>query len=183
MDRDGTLIAEANFLCSPEEVQLLSGAAAAVTRLCNAGYAVVVVTNQSGVARGYVTESGLDDIHRELGRQLALEGAAIDGIYACPHHPRHGKPPYLKVCDCRKPQPGLLFLASSGLGLALEQSTIIGDSLRDVQAGWNGGCSHTILVLTGKGAQTRAETDPRVLSRIDHIADSLADAVEWILTK
>ena len=116
LDRDGTINVEVNYLSRPEDVQLLPGVGQAMARLRAAGYQLVVITNQSAVARGMITEADLADIHRELQRQLGDAGAEVDGIYYCPHHPEHGNPPYRRDCTCRKPAPGLLQQAAHVAG-------------------------------------------------------------------
>ena len=182
LDRDGTLNREVDYLCRPEDLQLLPGAAEAVVRLREAGFAVVVVTNQSAVARGFITEADLEEIHGEMRRQLNRAGAEVDGIYYCPHHPDQGNAPYRTVCDCRKPKPGLLLRAASELDLDLGRSTMVGDKIADLQAGWNAGC-RAVLVLTGYGEKMRAQADPKTLSRIDYVAKALPDATDWILRR
>lgn len=150
LDRDGTLIEERDYLARVEQLALVPGAAAALRALHAAGFALVVVTNQSGIARGLFDEETLAAIHAELARQLAVEGVALDGIYVCPHHPNVGLPPYRSSCDCRKPRPGLIRRAIDELGLALEGSFVVGDSARDLEAGAALGIPG-VLVRTGKG--------------------------------
>ena len=182
LDRDGTLNREVDYLSRPEDLQLLPGAAEAVVHLREAGFAVVVVTNQSAVARGFITEADLEEIHGEMRQQLSRAGAEVDGIYCCPHHPDQGVAPYRTACDCRKPKPGLLLRAASELDLDLGRSTMVGDNLTDLQAGWNAGC-RAVLVLTGYGEKMRAQADPKTLSRIDYVAEALPDAADWILRR
>jgi D,D-heptose 1,7-bisphosphate phosphatase len=146
-----------------------------MARLRDGGYSLVVVTNQSAVARGLITEADLGEIHRELQRQLRDAGAEVDGVYYCPHHPEYGSPPYRQVCVCRKPNPGLLERAALELGLDLEGSYMVGDSLTDLQAGWNAGCG-VVLVLTGCGTEAHREADAETLDRIDYIAGDLSEA-------
>ena len=180
LDRDGTLNREVSYLTRPDELELLPGAGQAVARLREAGYAVVVVTNQSAVARGFMTEADLGIVHREFQNMLARCGAELDGIYYCPHHPECGNPPYRQDCTCRKPGPGLLLRAAAELGLDLARSVMVGDKLSDLQAGWNAGC-RTVLVLTSYGEAHRATADAKTLARIDHIAPTLSDAADWML--
>lgn len=134
LDRDGTLVRDPGFLRTPDQVELLPGAAGALHRLGEAGFALVVVTNQSGVARGFLDEPALERIHERLRTLLAAEGARVDGVFYCPHHPTEGKPPYRTACECRKPAPGLLLRAAKDLGLDLERSYGMGDRDRDVEA-------------------------------------------------
>ncbi|MDP6538875.1 MAG: HAD-IIIA family hydrolase [Planctomycetota bacterium] len=151
LDRDGTLIVERDFLTDPEGLCLLPGAGEAVARLNAAGWAVVVVTNQSGIARGLLDERTLSEIHERLHADLAAHEARLDGVYHCPHHPEHGLPPLRADCSCRKPLPGLLELAARELGLDCERSWCVGDAERDLLAGEALG-ARSILVATGKGA-------------------------------
>lgn len=149
LDRDGTINEEVDYLSDPADLVLLPGAAAAIRRWNGAGYLVVVVTNQSGIARGLLDEERLREIHDRLQRMLAREGAAIDAFYHCPHHPDFGEPPLRERCGCRKPAPGMLLRAAEELHLDLERSWIVGDSLRDLEAGAAVGV-RGILVETGK---------------------------------
>jgi D-glycero-D-manno-heptose 1,7-bisphosphate phosphatase len=176
LDRDGTLNREVDYLSHPSELELLPGAAEAVAKLNRAGWAVIVVTNQSGIARGKLDEPMLSRIHAQLDTLLAEHGAHIDAYYACPHHPDHGEPPYRATCACRKPLPGMLLSAAEEHQLDLKASWMVGDSLRDVQAG-EAAETRSILVATGKPDRLTEES-PRVSS-----ADDLAQAVERILAE
>ena len=182
LDRDGTINVEVDHLSRPEELRLLPDAARAIARLRSAGCPVVVVTNQSAVARGLLTEAELSGIHREFERLLREQGTGVDAIYYCPHHPEFGSPAYRRACACRKPGPGLLRRAALEHGLDLERSFMVGDRLSDLQAGWNAGC-RVVLVLTGYGEETRREVDPGLLRRVDFIAGDLGRAAEWILRR
>ncbi len=179
LDRDGTINREVERLCRLADLQLLPGAVEGLRLLRRSGYLLVVVTNQSAVARGLLSEAELATIHSELQRQLAADSAAVDRIYYCPHHPDEGVPPYRRECSCRKPAPGMLHRAASELGIDLARSYMVGDSLPDMMAGWAAGCA-TVLVLTGYGLQIQEEADPDVLRRIDHVAVDLAAAAAWI---
>lgn len=178
LDRDGTLHPDVDFLREPAQLQLYPGAAAAVARLNAAGRPVIVVTNQSGIARGMLTVDRLEEIHAELLRQLEAEGARIDGLYFCPHHPTEGSPPYRTACSCRKPNPGMLIQASQEHRLDLGASWIVGDSARDLHAGDAVG-TRGILVATGKGSSTAAAWRER--NREFEYAADLARAVDRIL--
>jgi len=151
LDRDGTLIREIDYLSDPRGVELLDGAAAAICELNTAGLPVVLITNQSGVARGLLDEPTLDRIHARVRELLAEGGAHLDLILHCPHHPEHGLPPLRCDCECRKPRPGLLHTAAARLGLNLQSSWMIGDACRDLEAGWRVG-ARGLLVSTGKGS-------------------------------
>ena len=165
LDRDGTLLDELGYLGDPDELLLLPGAADGVRALADAGWAVVVLTNQSGIARGLFTESDLAAVHARLERELARAGARLDGILHCPHHPEHGPPELQRVCACRKPAPGLFTEAALRWSLDLEQSWSVGDSARDLEAGDRAGVAGGILVLTGKGRATLAELGPEERAR------------------
>ena len=180
LDRDGTLNKEVHYLSRPEDLELLPGAGPAVARLRDRGYAVVVITNQSAIARGLLTEVGLSEIHRELRRQLAVFGAALDGIYYCPHHPAFGDPPYRADCECRKPRPGMVFRAAVELNIDLKRSLAVGDKLSDLHAGWNAGCM-AALVLTGHGEEHRRMATPEEQSRIACVGRDLGEVADWIL--
>lgn len=150
LDRDGTLTVEAEWVTKSAELRLFPTAAEAIALLSRAGFAVVVATNQSAVARGLVTEAELAEIHAHLERELARGGARLDGVYTCPHHPSEGSAPFRRECECRKPKPGMLLAAARDLGLDLERSYVVGDAERDLAAGAAVG-ARGILVATGKG--------------------------------
>ena len=144
LDRDGTINRYVGFLRSKEDMELLPGAADLIRRINASGYLAIVVTNQPVIARGEVTVEQLDEIHNKLETLLGEEGAYLDAIYYCPHHPDKGFPgeiPELKiVCDCRKPKPGLLMQAAKDYNIDLRQSWMIGDDERDIKAGKRAGC-------------------------------------------
>ena len=179
LDRDGTIIKEAVHLSRPSQVELLPGAPRALRRLSEVGYLAVVVTNQSVIARGLVTETGLREIHKRMDSLLLADGAKVDAVYYCPHHPEVGDPPYRSTCGCRKPRPGLLQQAAADLGIDLAGSYMVGDKLSDLEAGWNAGC-RAILVLTGYGREVSLNLDPSLRNRIDHVEEDLIDAAKWI---
>jgi len=178
LDRDGTIVREVEYLRSPQELRLLPRAGEAIRRLNEAGFAVIVVTNQSGIARGLLTEDDLEEIHTVLRRRLARRGARLEAIYWCPHHPEAPLLEYRRRCRCRKPSPGMLLRAGRELDLDLAQCYAIGDGERDVEAGQRAGC-RTVLVRTGYGAETEARLGAGLPA--DHVADDLSGAVEWIL--
>lgn len=179
LDRDGTLVEDVDFLTEPDQLVLLPGAAAAVRALNEAGVAVALVTNQSGVARGLLDEERLRHVHERLAEMLAEGGARLDGIWYCPHHPDEGEPPYRAACECRKPAPGLLRAAADALDLDLARSFVVGDSVRDVEAGAALGVPG-ILVATGNGARQRASLG-RVTGPAPRFAPDLAAAVRMVL--
>jgi len=178
LDRDGTLNEEVDFLRTPDELKLIPGAAAAVRTLNTLGIITCVISNQSGVARGFLTEDDLVPIHARLEDELRAGGARVDRIYYCPHHPTEGNPPYRKTCDCRKPKSGMLHKGEQEWGLDLHRSFVIGDRIADVQAGKNVGAT-TVLVLTGYG-KTSEEECRRENVLPDFIAPSIVEAVEFI---
>ena len=152
LDRDGTIIKEKDHLCYIREIDLLPDAAWAIRLLRKAGFFLVVVTNQAAVAKGLLTEEQLAIIHARLQQLLRREGAWLDALYYCPHHPENGYFPYQKTCACRKPEPAMLLQAAREHNLCLESSFLIGDTLTDMEAGRRAGC-RTILVRTGYGEQ------------------------------
>ena len=169
LDRDGTLNENLVYLTSPAEMRLLPGVGEALQLLRSAGFACVVVTNQSAVGRGMISAGDLERIHDEMIRQLAMAGAALDGIYACTEVLDHSD---------RKPAPGMLLRAAAELRLDLPNSWMIGDSLRDVQAGQNAGCKGCILVRTGHPIDDVLPVNsPQV-----HVADDLLSAARFILS-
>jgi len=180
LDRDGTLTEEVGYVNHPKRLRLQPRSAEAVRRLNNAGIAVVVVTNQAGIARGYFSEDVLAAVHAALVSQLKDEGAYLDGIYACTHHPTAGEPPYRTVCNCRKPRPGLLLRAAVELGLDLSRSTLVGDRASDVVAGRAAG-TRSVLVLTGYGLGEWEYQRDSFPVKPDHVAEDLLDAVDWVL--
>jgi len=147
LDRDDTLIEDPGYINNPKQVKLLDGVPEALIKLKTMGYKLIVVSNQSAVARGIVTEKVLDQIHDRLKHLLAEKGAHLDGIYYCPYHPDGVVAKYRKESDCRKPKPGMLLAAADEMDIDLSQSWAIGNSARDVEAGLQAGCK-TILIDT-----------------------------------
>lgn len=152
LDRDGTINKYKGFLTDIDEFELIDGAAEAIKQINNSGYLCIVVTNQPVIARGELTIEELDQIHNKMETLLGYEGAYIDGLYYCPHHPHKGyigEIPELKIdCQCRKPKPGMLLKAAEDYNIDLSCSYMIGDSENDIKAGINAGC-HTILISSG----------------------------------
>jgi D-glycero-D-manno-heptose 1,7-bisphosphate phosphatase len=172
LDRDGTIIHDADFLRDPAGVRLLPGAARAIRLLNAAGVLAIVVTNQSGVARGHVTEETLEAIHLRLRETLAGEGARLDDILYCPHLPEGTVERYARVCACRKPEPAMILEAARRHGIDLARSVAIGNADRDVEAGRRAGCRTVLL----RSADTSGPAAPA-----DHVADGLLAAVRWFL--
>jgi D,D-heptose 1,7-bisphosphate phosphatase len=175
LDRDGTLIEHVPYLSDPELVRLLPGAAEALKRLRRAGFARVLVTNQSAIGRGMLTEDRLAQIHIELYRQLAAAGATLDGTYYCPNAPA-GDDRTVVECQDRKPGPGMLRRAAADLNLELSRSWMVGDLISDVLAGLNAGC-RSILVQSGQSSPADADA----LAGRSLIARDLAAAADLII--
>jgi histidinol-phosphate phosphatase family protein len=179
LDRDGTINREVTHLKSPDQLELLPGASAAIRRLNRSGTLAVVITNQPVVARGDVSFEQLNLIHARLESQLGAGGAFLDGIYFCPHHPDKGflgEVPELKgPCTCRKPEPGLIDQACRDLGIGRQDSWMVGDTTSDIEAGRRAGL-RTVLLRSG-----HAGADAKHVIRPDYTAPDLADAVDWIL--
>jgi len=153
LDRDGTINVERDYLYRPEEFTFISGAPEAIRALKVAGFLVVVVTNQSGVARGYFGPAEVEQLHAHIQSELATFDTAIDAFYYCPHHPQAGHGSYRVDCDCRKGRPGMLLQAAHDYDIDLTRSYMVGDKDADIEAGRSAGCT-SVLVLTGYGAET-----------------------------
>jgi D-glycero-D-manno-heptose 1,7-bisphosphate phosphatase len=175
LDRDGTINQDTNYLHRPDELSLIPGSAQAIARLNRAGLAVVVVTNQSGLARGYYSHEDLQAVHDELDRLLGAHGASIDAYYHCPHHPEGVVEHLAMECDCRKPGPGMVLRAARELNLRLEGSFMVGDRPGDVGCALAAGL-FAVRVLTGPDLSK--EEQPA-----HHRAPDLAGAVDWILAR
>ena len=177
LDRDGTINKYVGFLRKPEEFELIDGVAEAVKKINQSGYLAIVVTNQPVIARGEVTFEGLETIHNKMETLLGKEGAYLDGIYFCPHHPHkgyEGEVKELKIeCDCRKPKPGMLLKAAEDFNIDLSESYMVGDGENDIRAGKSSGCK-TVLVI-GEGTDYKEES----LNQ-DITCDSLFEFVENI---
>lgn len=179
LDRDGTVIAEKHFLSRPDEVELLPTAAETIARLNRLGIAVVIVTNQAGIARGYFTESCIPEIHARLDELLAGFGAKVQRYEYCPHHPTEGLGDYKIDCECRKPRPGMLLRAAKALGIDTARSLMVGDRLGDLEAGANAGCQ-SALVRTGYGQSVALDFDSAALRFLGAYA-CLGEAVDaWL---
>jgi len=180
LDRDGTINKEVGYLDDPERFELLPGVGKAIARLNRAGLPVVVVSNQSGVARGYFSIDILTAMDWKMADLLAREGAFLEGVYYCPHHPEAELVEYRRECKCRKPKPGLIQMASDDLDLSPADSFVIGDRLADVQAGQALG-ARSILVLSGYGRAELRKLEASGETRPGHVARDLAAAVDWVL--
>lgn len=177
LDRDGTINDDPGYLTDPSEVRLLPGVGEALRLLQEQGFILVVVSNQSGVARGFLTEAELEQIQMKLEALLSAEGVTLIGTYYCPHHP-DGAPPYRQTCDCRKPKGGLVERATREHGIDLARSYVVGDKQVDVELARRMGMP-AILVLTGQGPLSlmSGKIQP------DYIAADLPAAARWILQR
>lgn len=177
MDRDGTICKEVGYLKDRKNVKLIPGAAKAIRKINEAGWRTVVISNQSGVARGYMDENDVASVNQELMDKLAEENAFLDGIYFCPHHSQ-GHPPYKKDCECRKPLPGMIYKAEADLNLDIGKSLVIGDKYTDVQTAQNLNIPG-VLLLTGFGKEEYKKYAQGWQIPPTYIAKNLLEAVEW----
>lgn len=168
IDRDGTITKDKGYITDVSSLELIPGAARALNGFHSLGFLVILVTNQSAVGRGYITDDELAKIHERLKQLLSREGSHLDAIYVCPHHPDDG-------CDCRKPKPGLIRRACGDFDIDTTRSYIIGDQKADVELGRREAIT-TILVLTGHGKKTAEETSP------DYVVNDILEA-EMLIEK
>jgi D-glycero-D-manno-heptose 1,7-bisphosphate phosphatase len=180
LDRDGTLIEDVGYLHRLDQMTVFPWTVDVIRALNRAGLAVVVVTNQSGIARGFFTEAFVDETHRLLSARLAAGGARIDAYYYCPHHPDGVVEAYRQRCDCRKPASGLLDRAVRDLDLDPARSFVVGDKWLDIGLARAAG-ARGLLVRTGTGAAEEARPQPGI--NADAIMDNLAAAASWILER
>ena len=181
LDRDGTIIEEVNYLSRLQDVALLPQAAEAIARLNRQQIPVILISNQSGVARGKFSESFVEETHHYLQKILSRKGAHLDDFFFCPHHPESGSAPYKKACNCRKPAPGLLYKAATRHLLDLSKSYVIGDKLIDVELALRVG-GKGILVETGYGKSEKEKIDQlRTIPNL--ICADLNSAASWILAE
>lgn len=167
LDRDGTIARDVNYCSRVEDFELLPTVPQAIRLLNEKGFKVVMITNQSGIARGYFTEDMLAQIHQKMRRELAKHGAEVDSIYYCPHHPD-------EKCGCRKPQTALFQQAARDLGIDLACSYVVGDTEMDIKAGKAIGAT-TVLVTTGPNGGKDVNSHP------DFIAPTLLETANWII--
>lgn len=181
LDRDGTINEYVGFLRKEEDFRLIPGVSEAIKKINNSGYLAIVVTNQPVIARGEVTEEELEEIHKKMETLLGLDGAYIDDIYYCPHHPDkgfEGEIPELKIeCDCRKPKTGMLEKATREHNIDLSSSIMIGDSTLDIKMAENAGMQSILLKTGQKGEDGKYEVSPTL------IAEDLNDAINKIICK
>ncbi len=175
LDRDDTLIEDPGYISDPDQVKLLDGIGKSLSKLRQMGYKLIVVSNQSAVARGIVSEKALGEIHERLEELLAHDGVKIDKIYYCPFHPDGSIPKYRKESDWRKPKPGMLLAAAEELDIDLSDSWVVGNSQRDIHAGLTAGCK-TILIDDAKHS---IKTEPRQIEP-DYKAVNMKEVVNII---
>jgi D-glycero-D-manno-heptose 1,7-bisphosphate phosphatase len=180
LDRDGTIIEDRGYLNHPDLLKLIPNAAEAIASLNRAGLKTIVVSNQSGVARGFFPESLLAILHEKMLALLSEKDARIDAVYYCPHHPHVGEPPYRTRCDCRKPKTGMLKRAANEFSLDVARSYLIGDKISDMQTAANAGCK-ALLVMTGYGRGEWEFNRSRLGKAPDYLAADLFDAAQWIV--
>ena len=182
LDRDGVLVDDVGPLVRREDVRVLPGVADALAMLHAAGWALVVVSNQTAIARGLASEDDVRRLQHEIETRLAGAGApAIDDFLFCPHHPRATDPAYRAGCTCRKPAPGLIHRACERHGIDPQASVMVGDRPTDVVAGRRAGC-RTVWVRTGRHVDAPIEsTEPFAMPDPDHICADLLAAARWIV--
>jgi D,D-heptose 1,7-bisphosphate phosphatase len=181
LDRDGNINKDVGYPNSYAQIKIYPYSYEAVRKINKAGFLAIVITNQSGVGRGFIKEGELKEIHRKMKKSFLENNARLDGMYYCPHYIDSSIPKYKKDCECRKPHPGLAYKAAKNLNIDLSKSYMIGDKVEDILFGKNIK-SKTILVLTGFGKESRAQLK-NMKTKADYVAKNLLDAVNWILEK
>lgn len=179
IDRDGTISEEIGYVNHPERFKLLPRSGQAIRMINEMGLKAVVVTNQAGVARGYFPEWMIQKVHDKMEGLLEKEGARLDAIYYCPHHPKAGEPPYRADCECRKPRTGMIDSAAKDLNIDVKKSYMIGDKITDVEFAHRVGAKG-IFVKTGYGRGELELYGDTWTTTPDFIAEDLLDAVIWI---
>jgi D-glycero-D-manno-heptose 1,7-bisphosphate phosphatase len=174
LDRDGTMIEEKEYLYQPEKVVFFPGVGAALRQLQEAGFGLFIVTNQSGIGRGYYTVADMENVHRHLVQELGREGVRFEKIYFAPEAPD-------QPSRGRKPSPQLLFDARDEFGVDLSRSYMIGDKLIDLECGWNAGVKQSLLVRTGYGAELEQRFADKLAGAV--VVDDLKAAAGWILAQ
>ena len=179
IDRDGTISEEVGYINHPSRFRVFPYSAAAIKLLNEAGWLAVVITNQAGVARGYFSEAMIQTVHESLERDLDGQGAKLDAIYYCAHHPAVGEPPYRLDCDCRKPKPGLVWRAAEEMNIDLDASWMIGDRYSDIELARNAGV-RSAFVLSGYGRGEWEHQQADWKQQPDLVAENLLEAVTMI---
>jgi D,D-heptose 1,7-bisphosphate phosphatase len=172
IDRDGTIAKDVPYCSRPDQFELLPDAGEAIRRLNVVGFKVIMITNQSGIGRGYFTHEMLAQVHDKMKADLVKFGAHIDAIYYCPHHPND-------KCDCRKPKPALILKAAKEHDIDLTKSFLVGDNIHDIEAGHAAGCN---TVLVSKSGYKKAASEIYYISP-DFVADNLEMASRWIVKR
>ena len=180
LDRDGTLVHPRHYPSRPEELILYDGIGAGLRRLQTAGFKLIVITNQSGLARGLFTTDDLDRMHDYLTDCLAQLGVRVDGVYYCPHHPEGVVPSLAVECGCRKPQPGMLVQAAHDLHIDLARSWFVGDILDDVEAGSRAGCRTVLVDIGTESLPDRPLRTPTYVARDTAHALDIIAAAEYL---
>ncbi|CAK9884039.1 MAG: D-glycero-beta-D-manno-heptose-1,7-bisphosphate 7-phosphatase [Candidatus Erwinia impunctatus] len=174
LDRDGTINIDHGYVHEIDNFDFIDGVIDTLRELKTQGFALVLVTNQSGIARGLFSENTFLQLTEWMDWSLADRGVDLDGIYFCPHHPQASEQAYRQQCDCRKPQPGMLLTAQQELGIDMAASYMVGDKIEDIQAGVAAGVGHTILVRTGKAITVEGER------LAEAVLDSLSDLPAYL---
>lgn len=183
LDRDGVINEDVGYLDSLDKLKVIPGAYEAIRLINASGMKAVVISNQAGVAKGLFTEEFVRGTNDCLQKMLRQESAYIDKFYFCPHHPTEGMDPYRRICDCRKPAPGMLLQAAEELNIDLKKSYFVGDRFRDMEAAKKAGV-RGILVKTGYGKELLQDDGPDKATpenKPDFIAADILEAVKWIL--
>ena len=180
MDRDGTVNEQMGYINHLDRFVLLPEVGKAIRLLNEAGYLAIIVSNQSGVARGYFPIDLVHRVHEKMKALIKKEGAILDGIYFCPHYPNGKVPPYGMACDCRKPRPGLIGEACKSFDIDMENSYVVGDRCTDIEMAHEAGLKG-IMVKTGYGMGDLEYVFPELPFQPFHVAEDLLDAVKWIL--
>jgi D-glycero-D-manno-heptose 1,7-bisphosphate phosphatase len=176
LDRDGTLIREVNYLCAVEQIEILPGVAQALRLLREGGFKLVMMTNQSVIARGGLSEAGLQEIHSALSAKLDAQGVTLDAMYYCPHHPTEGIGDYRVACGCRKPKTGMIDRAVQDLDLDAGRSFVVGDQMTDVELARSVGATAILLGRDGAAADAASAVNVAVV-------DDLLQAARWIIER
>jgi D-glycero-D-manno-heptose 1,7-bisphosphate phosphatase len=180
IDRDGTISEEVGYINHPSRFRVFPYTAAAIKHLKEHDWLAIVVTNQAGVARGYFTEAMIKTVHSEMNRVIEQQGARLDAVYYCAHHPSVGDPPYRFDCDCRKPKPGLIMQAVKDFDIDLSASWMVGDRYSDVELAKNAGV-HSMFVLSGYGRGEWEHQRPNWKEQPEQVAEDLLAAVQIIV--
>ncbi|MBW2705514.1 MAG: D-glycero-beta-D-manno-heptose 1,7-bisphosphate 7-phosphatase [Deltaproteobacteria bacterium] len=174
LDRDGTINRDSpDYIKSREEFEFLPGSLEAINNLTHHGFVIIVVTNQSAVPRKLISLIELEFVHNMMALTVALNGGEIKDVFYCPHMPEDG-------CDCRKPEPGLIFQARKKYEIDLTAAVMVGDSAKDIECARRAGCGHAVLVKSGQKDDVEAELKSRQI-RVDYVAKDLYEAAEWVI--